>query len=84
MKYCIGCIHLSYWRASDPYYYSEMTNSNGSPAELACAKGHWKAELSEEITQSRFQSAMEKADTCADFSERPPSESNGEPDNGNA
>lgn len=70
MKYCIGCVHLRYEPARDGYHYSELTWDSGEPAEFACRKGHWKAELGETFTQEKFQRAMETAETCADFTER--------------
>ncbi len=78
MKYCIGCIHLRYDPGSDGYHYSSWTHSPGSKPELACRKHHWMAELEESFSQQAFQQAMEKAETCADFSERPPESERGD------
>jgi hypothetical protein len=71
MKYCIGCEHWSFQEASDPYRYSTLTYSNGTPASMSCQKGHWNyLEMKEGFTQSDFEQAMEKAEKCPDFQER--------------
>lgn len=71
MKYCIGCEHWSFESASDPYHYSTLTSSDGTPASMSCAKGHWRyLELEESFKQSDLEKAMETAESCPDFSER--------------
>lgn len=72
MKYCIGCVHLRYDPGSDGYCYSTYTQDPGSPPELACQKKHWEARLRDNFSQEQFQKAMESAETCPDFQERPP------------
>lgn len=71
MKYCIGCIHLRYEPAEDGYHYSDLTWDSGSPAEMACQRSHWAQVLNSDFTQEDLQRAMEMAEKCPDFSERP-------------
>jgi len=70
VKYCIGCVHLYYQPALNGFYHSSWTHGEGSPVELSCKLGRWKAQLDQEFTQEKFQKAMETAETCEDFMER--------------
>jgi len=70
-RYCIGCIHWSFTKGEEGRSYSTMTADSAIPASMACAKKHW-AELDlNEIYQSDIEKAMEKANSCADYIERP-------------
>lgn len=71
MKYCIGCKHLNLSPREPSAQGSELTGTyGGEEAAMFCAKGYWKEEMGEDATLENFQRAMEKADTCLDFSER--------------
>jgi hypothetical protein len=70
VKYCIGCKHLNFFRA-DPGYDTECTAGIGAhEASLACAKGHWHEEITENGDLPFIERAMQKAETCPDFSQR--------------
>lgn len=71
MKYCIGCVHL-YYEPPDPGCMgSTWTGVYGDhDARLACQLGHWEHEFSEGSSIKEFEAAMEKAETCPDFTER--------------
>jgi len=71
MKYCIGCIHLDYDPGKDAHSWSELTYEPAVPPGMACLKGHWEARLDLEFTQADLQAAMESAEDCEDFEERP-------------
>lgn len=70
MKYCIGCKHLNFYPRV-PGDWTEATGTYGAnEAEMFCSKGYWREEMGPEATLENFQRAMEKADTCPEFSER--------------
>jgi hypothetical protein len=70
MKYCIACAHLDFFKA-DPGYDTECTAGIGATeAEFACGKGHWRRDISGDYDLPNIEQAMQKAETCPDFSER--------------
>lgn len=71
MKYCIGCKHLCY-QPKVMGYGSEWTGSwTREDAAIACGKGHWETHVTEGPFGFDFAKAMETAETCPDFEERP-------------
>lgn len=71
-RYCIGCIHWSFEQGSESQVWSSVTIDEGYPAYLSCDRGHWATLNTDVIMQSDIERAMEKAQTCPDYSERPP------------
>lgn len=79
MKYCIGCVHLSY-ADKEMGANSTMTGAwTMEEASMRCGNGHWKVYLVEYGGTPMFdlEKAMETADTCPDFSERPSEQKDG-------
>ena len=72
MKYCIGCVHL-YFKGKEMGCGSEWTGSwTAEDAAIACEKGHWSVSVEDGYRLGfDFEKAMETADTCSDFKERP-------------
>lgn len=80
MKYCIGCIHWHFSHGEHEPDYSTRTGGWDTPAHLSCKKGHWGDLDLDEVSQPDIERAMEKAETCPDFSERSlPDQPTGEP-----
>jgi hypothetical protein len=70
MRYCIGCEHFYYEPGREGHVYSSYTQDSGTPPSASCRKGLWSANLDEDFTQEKFQTAMEQAETCEEYSER--------------
>lgn len=67
MRYCVGCQHWDF----DPGCgaYSDLTP--GESWAMRCKKSHWYL-CGYSTKQRDVEAAMEKAETCPDYIERPP------------
>lgn len=74
MKYCIGCEYLHFDAGESVRYGSTWTGAyGGEDSQFACKRGHWALPIVlEETKQSEIEIKMELAQSCPDFSERPP------------
>ena len=73
-RYCIGCVHLQFTAGSSATQYSELTFEPSTHAQFHCKRGHWERRGLDlnDADQQDVESAMDKAQTCPDYSERPP------------
>ncbi len=72
MKYCIGCIHLNFRPRENPWGWTEETGTlGGEDAQFACSKGYWAEDIVDGTNLVDIQKAMERAESCGDFVERP-------------
>jgi hypothetical protein len=70
-RFCIGCAHWSFTKGERGQVYSTMTADSDIPASMACGMGRWADLDLTEIYQSDIEEAMERANDCSDYSERP-------------
>ena len=71
MKYCIGCIYLQYSDKDVAIGSSQTGSWTVEEASLKCARGHWQEYLEPGAVTFDLAKAMEAAETCPDFKERP-------------
>lgn len=70
-RYCIGCVHL-WFEGKQISHGSEYTGSwTSEQASIACQLGRWKTHLEEGPIDFDLEKAMESAQTCPDYKERP-------------
>lgn len=77
MLYCIGCVHLKYADKLKPGGDSQTGSWTVEEAAMLCSLGRWKTHLRADVQLFDFAKAMESAETCPQYEERPgPDEDN--------
>jgi len=71
-KYCIGCVHFHLTPSTPTYHYSSTTWERGEDAALFCQRGYWRTQMHADATREQFERAMQSAQTCGEYEERPP------------